>query len=268
MKRRILLIILAVFFCVFLAVSLAGKSVISQLECCVIQYDKLVSEYTISCTVHGGRHYCCYEGWLTEIVKQEGQKLKKDDVIARYSDSRGRSAVLKSPADGWLISLSGSQAVIEDGELMLYGYVPAEKYELLKAGQQGSFSVKGEIFLAEIAEKNDLAIEDGIQRSCQLVLKTEDRAQLMSGQKVNVLMPLQQVYGLCVDARALLVDEEGYWLLDSEAAKDLTNWKRYRLSVQVMVQSQGKAIISGVQLENREVLILPEEYRKVLSGDD
>ena len=268
MKRRILLIILAVFFCVFLALSLAGKSVISRLERCVVRYDKLVSEYTVSCTVHGDRHYCFYEGWLTEIVKQEGQRLKKDEIIARYSDSRGRSVVLKSPADGWLISLSGSQAVIEDDELKLYGYVPLEKYDLLRVGQQGSFSVSGETFLAEITEKNDLALETGVQRNCQLVLKTTDRVQLMSGQKVNVLMPLQQLYGLCVDARALLVDEEGFWLLDAKAADDPANWKNYRLEVQVMAQSHGKAIVSGVQLENREVLILPEEYRKVLLGDD
>lgn len=268
MKRRILLIILAVFFCVFLALSLAGKSAFSRLERCVIRYDKLVSEYTVSCTVHGERHYCFYDGCLTEIVKQEGQRLKKDDVIVRYSDSRGKAAVLKSPADGWLISLNGSQAVIEDDELRLYGYVPLEKYDLLRVGQQGSFSLNGETFLAEITEKNDLALEAGVQRSCQLVMKALDKVQLLSGQKVNVLLPLQQVYGLCVDAEALLVDEEGYWLLDAGAADDPANWKNYRLEVQVMAQSQGKAIVSGVQLENREVLILPEEYRKVLLGDD
>ncbi len=71
-----------------------------------------------------------------------------------------------------------------------------------------------------------------------------------------------------MDAGALLVDEEGYFLLDSSAANDLTDWSSYRLNVEVIAQSEGKAIVRGVQLENREVLLLPPEYWQVLGNAD
>ncbi|MBQ6654424.1 MAG: hypothetical protein IJM79_02750 [Erysipelotrichaceae bacterium] len=268
MKRRILLIILAVFMCAFLVTALAKRAALSQLDSCVIQYDKLISEYTLNCTVHGNRHYYCFDGYLTKIEKQEGDRVSRDDMLVRYTDSRGRSASLKTDSDGWLLSLSGNQAVVEDGQMRLYCQVPVEKYTLLRVGQQGSFTLNGRLIIAEIEEKNDIAVEEGRQLHCRLILKIVDEAELLSGQKVNVLMPLQQLYGLCVDEKALLVDEEGYYLLDAEAADDLTNWSAYRLNVQVIAQGQGKVMVSGIQLENREVLILPAEYLKVLSGHD
>ena len=267
MKKRFLIIVPAVFFCLYLAITLTGKAALAQLETCVIGYDKLISEYTLSCTVRGERHAVFFDGSITELERQEGEKLRKDDVILKYLDSRGKTVSLKADYDGWLLSVSGSQVVIEDGDLKLYAWVPREKYRLMKIGQQGSFSLSGRICLAEIIARNDVTVEDGRRRDCQVVLQTDGSTELMSGQKVNVLMPLEQVYGLCVDSRALLSDENGWFLLDSKAAGDLNNWKQYRLSVEVIAQSQGKALISGVQLEGREVLILPEQYWKVLNDD-
>ncbi len=268
MKRRFLIIILAVLFCALLIMTIAGKAAVSSLQTCIIQYDKLISEYTVSCQVRGQWHYQYFDGMIIDLQRQTGERLKKDDVILKYTDSRGRSVSLKAQCDGLLLSAESGVVIIEDEQLRLYGSVPMEKYDLVKTGQQGSFTLQGVIHLAEVEEKRETVGQKPDQRIWQLIFKTDDGLSLHSGQKVNVLMPLQQLYGLCVDAGALLVDEEGYFLLDSSAANDLTDWSSYRLNVEVIAQSEGKAIVRGVQLENREVLLLPPEYWQVLGNAD
>ncbi len=259
---------LTVLFCGFVLIAVSRKAAVSALKTCVIQYDKLISEYTVNCQVRGQWHYHYFDGYITELERQPGEWLKKDEVILKYTDNRGKTVSLKAQCDGLLTNTQGSPVIIEDQQLRLYGRVPLEKYELMKAGQQGSFTLSGRIILAEIEEKREIPAQQSDQRIWQLVLKSEDDSGLHSGQKVNVLMPLQQLYGLCVDAGALLIDEEGYFLLDAAAADDLVNWSAYRIGVEVITQSQGKALIRGEQLENREVLILPSEYWQVLNHDD
>jgi hypothetical protein len=266
MKRKFLIGILAVLFCVFLTVTLTRKAALSQLPSCTVVYDKLISEYTFSCEARGQRHYHYFDGYITSLEKQPGEWVNKDDVILKYTDSRGRSVSLKAVCDGLLLEASGSPIVIEDEQLKLYGTVPLEKYQLMKIGQQGSFRQQGRVFLTEIEEMG--ALPQGSRKNWQLVLSVDEQAGLLSGQKVNVLMPLEQLYGLCVDRMALLADEDGYFLLDSAALNDLANWRNYRISVEVICQSQQKALVQGIQLENREVLILSEPYRQVLIDAD
>ena len=263
MKKKILIIVLAVLFFVLIGRFFRQRQLSELIETAVVSYEKMTFEHEGVAQVHGKYHFQYFQGYLKQLRRQVNERVKENEIILVYVDERGREHELKAECCGYVNEIAADHLVLEDEQYRLYCCLPLERYRQLKIGQQGSFVLDGQIHLCEVSQLNERALMSEENDHYEVELRPLDELPLHGGQLLSIRIPLRQNYGLCIPAEALLEDEDGYFLIDEKYRQDSAHWEKYRIDVEVLYRNERQAMIEGVGLEGQEVCLLADLWQVI-----
>ena len=263
MKKKILIIVLAVLFFVLIGRFFRQRQLSELIETAVVSYEKMTFEHEGVAQVHGKYHFQYFQGYLKQLRRQVNERVKENEIILVYVDERGREHELKAECCGYVNEIAADHLVLEDEQYRLYCCLPLERYRQLKIGQQGSFVLDGQIHLCEVSQLNERALMSEENDHYEVELRPLDELPLHGGQLLSIRIPLRQNYGLCIPAEALLEDEDGYFMIDGKYRQDPAHWEKYRIDVEVLYRNERQAMIEGVGLEGQEVCLLADLWQVI-----
>lgn len=263
MKKKILIIVLAVLFFVLIGRFFRQRQLSELIETAVVSYEKMIFEHEGVAQVHGKYHFQYFQGYLKQLRRQVNERVMENEVILVYVDERGREHELKAECSGYVNEIAADHLVLEDEQYRLYCCLPLERYRQLKIGQQGSFVLDGQIHLCEVSQLNERALMSEENDHYEVELRPLDELPLHGGQLLSIRIPLRQNYGLCIPAEALLEDEDGYFMIDGKYRQDPAHWEKYRIDVEVLYRNERQAMIEGVGLEGQEVCLLADLWQVI-----
>ena len=267
MKKRCLLVFLLVLIIVFVIILFSGSQKVSEslIETTMVTSKDFYYQYNCLATVKGRQHIQYFYGNINTINCQLNDYVNKGEMLLTYNDEYGKKKNLTAQTDGYIEEIQSGLIIICDKQLYGEVYLPLNKYQMVKENDNLIIEIGDDYYSTTIKKKNDYGTDkNGI--TCYRVeidlQKYQDK--LLINQNISVCFTLQKQYGLVVDNKAILMDEKGYYMLDEEYKKKMTNKEMYRHDIKVLGRSEKETLISGKQLEGLMVCIIPEELKELL----
>ncbi|MDO4377528.1 MAG: hypothetical protein Q4C64_00075 [Erysipelotrichia bacterium] len=144
--------------------------------------------------------------------------------------------------------------------------VKQEIYEKVELGDMAVYQYDEDFYPCELIEKNDNGFEKDGQIFYSMKFKTFDNI-LLPKQNTIIKITVDKLSGLIVDKNALLQIDDKTYLLSEAYINDFSNIGKYKIPVDVICCTQDEALISGIDLECKNVCILDENLRRILEDD-
>ncbi len=266
MKRKILISIIAFLIVTIILTLIFSDSLLKgKVSYCQVNYGKLDKQYSMVATVNSNEHYQFFNGNIKSINYSLNDKISKDSIILEYYDVYDKVQKLKSEYDGHLIEFSSNYVKIIDSNHYLQLEVKQEIYQQLDENTTLVYLSGDNYFLASFISKSDKAIEKDGQLLFVVKFKPETNDLLLS-QNVIVKFTIESEYGLIVDSKAILQDDQGDYLLDQDYVNDISNADAHKIRIKVVYDDGSNSLIEAVGLENLTVCIVDDTLRQVIEN--
>lgn len=268
MKKKVLLTAVTVItllsvITVFLSAS--KKTVLNGIEETEVYRGSFQRQKKITAQIESGIHLYYFPGNIIEVYRNIGDEVKNKECILKYSDMYGNSKKLLSSTKGIITEISAGQVKVNDNCYYVSSYVDIETRNRLKLNSQHLFKTYNETLLTELDYVSSFGQKLNNQLLFEIRLNIIRGGNVLLKQQGTLMLNLEEMKDvLMVDKRALLKDEQGYYLLDCLWLEDADNISRYRIDVRVLESDDRTAVIDGIDIENQRVLVLSENIKELL----
>lgn len=267
MKKKILISIIVFLIVICIITLLFSNSLLKEaIELTQVHYGTVSGQYSCIATVKANEHYQFFNGVVKNLFYIEDQRVNKDDLILEYYDNYEKVQKLNSNYNGYLSEVSSNYIkIIDEDDLYLQVEIKQDIVQRLNEESICVYLINDNYYTATIKEISN----NGYLKNGQVVYTVKfdidyDDIFLLQ-ENVIVKISLEEKSGLIVDNRAVLLDEEGNYLLQEGYKDDLSNIDSYKVRIKVICADQSNSLIEAVGLENMSVCILSDSLRKVIS---
>lgn len=267
MKKKILISIIVFLIVICIITLLFSNSLLKDsIELTQVHYGTVSGQYSCVATVKANEHYQFFNGVIKNLFYSKDQKVNKNDLILEYYDNYEKVQKLNSNYNGYLSDISSNYIkLIDEDDLYLQVEIKQDIVQRLYENSICVYLINDNYYTATIKEISN----NGYLKNGQVVYAVkfdiDQDSSLLLQENVIVKITLEEKSGLIVDNRAILLDEQGNYLLLEGYKDDLSNIDSYKVRVKVICADQDNSLIEAVGLENISVCILSENLRKVIS---
>ena len=268
MKKKILIaIIVFLFLIVIICLNLSDNLVADNIIFSKIEYGKVYSQYNCLATVKGKEHYQFFNGVIKEIYYLPNDKIEKGQTILEYIDAYDKVIKLKSAYSGYIDDFTNTNVKITDKDLYFSVEVKKDIFNNIDENSFAIYKYDDKYYTTALIDKNDYGIDKDGQTFYLLKFKINEDTDFLLNQNVIIKISVNEQWGMVVDKRALLKKEGEYFLLEEGFATDYSHWEKYKIPIEVICCDDNNALISAIGIENINVYILDDFFKKVVQND-
>lgn len=268
MKKRILIaVIVFLFLIVIVCLNLSDNLVTDNIIFSKIEYGKVYSQYNCLATVKGKEHYQFFNGTIKDIYYLPNDKIEKDQTILEYTDVYDKVKKLKSAYSGYIDDFTNTNVKIIDNDLYFSAEVKKDIFNNIDENSFAVYKFDDKYYTTVLIDKNDYGIYKDGQIFYLLKFKINEDTKFLINQNVIIKITMNEQWGMVVDKRALLKNDGQYFLLEEGFANDYTHWEKYKIPIEVICCDDNNALISAIGVENINVCILDDFFKKVIQND-
>lgn len=268
MKKKILIaIIVFLFLIVIICLNLSDNLVADNIIFSKIEYGKVYSQYNCLATVKGKEHYQFFNGVIKEIYYLPNDKIEKGQTILEYIDAYDKVIKLKSAYSGYIDDFTNTNVKITDKDLYFSVEVKKDIFNNIDENSFAIYKYDDKYYTTALIDKNDYGIDKDGQTFYLLKFKINEDTDFLLNQNVIIKISVNEQWGMVVDKRALLKKEGEYFLLEEGFATDYSHWEKYKIPIEVICCDDNNALISAIGIENINVCILDDFFKKVVQND-
>ena len=264
-------LIAVVIVVITIAVMIALRSVGSQIlldnvETVTVEPAAFRWKYRTQGTVISNRHEYYFEGTVITVLKQQTDRISKDEVIFRYRDSEGKEKDYVSEIDGYLEEIGVNSVVISDLDYYLKVMLKGRQFDLTSEGCQALFQSDDREYLATLFQKKDYGIRKDDSVYYEADFHLDDNTGLKLNQQGTVTILIKEVDGvLAVDERAVMQKRDGTYLLKADWLNGKGDVEDCLIKVSVTAYDDGIAYLSDQGLEGIRACILSDYVMEMLN---
>lgn len=268
MKKKILIaVIVFLFLIVIICSNLSDNLVADNIIFSKIEYGKVYSQYNCLATVKGNEHYQFFNGVIKEIYYLPNDKIEKGQIILEYIDAYDKVIKLKSAYSGYIDDFTNTNVKITDKNLYFSAEVKKDIFNNIDENSFAIYKYDDKYYTTTLIDKNDYGINKDGQTFYSLEFKINEDTDFLLNQNVIIKISTNEQWGMVVDKRALLKKEGEYFLLEEGFAIDYSHWEKYKIPIEVICCDDNNALISAIGIENINVCILDDFFKKVVQND-
>lgn len=267
MRNKIIVVsVLSAVIVVVLTLLNRGSNILSEnIKTTAVFVGDFQQQYKSTAVVSSYQHSYFFNGYITSLKVAVGDYVVNDSVLLSYKDFENKSYSLKTGVDGYVSEISSDRVIINDLNFFIVCKLNLEHFELISEDCEAIFSSNKRDYLATFLKKSAYGYQIDDLVYYDAFFNLDDNNSLKLNQQGNLVFLLNRKEALIVDKSALLSDEQGDFLIDSRWLKDLSNFEKYRIEIKILEVNDRYAIISGIELEDREVCIVDGDLRAFLS---
>lgn len=194
-------------------------------------------------------------GTLFSCPVQKGQTVSRGTVLAEYYDAYGSKKKLLSRQDGLVMEIEPSAITLGGSQRFLTAYLPLDILNKCPPYTVGLFTSQSRQYAARLLEVSPL-VSDSEKQRAGVVFSAEQADGLLIGQSGTLTVQLEKMTAvLTVDRSAVFSDDQGSFVADEQWISDLSHPDKYRHDVALIAADEKTAVIEGIGLESRQVII-------------
>lgn len=194
-------------------------------------------------------------GTLFSCPVQKGQTVSRGTVLAEYYDAYGSKKKLLSRQDGLVMEIEPSAITLGGSQRFLTAYLPLDILNKCPPNAAGLFTSQSRQYAASLLEVSPL-VSDSEKQRAGVVFSAEQADDLLIGQSGTLTVQLEKMTAvLTVDRSAVFSDDQGSFVADEQWISDLSHPDKYRHDVALIAADEKTAVIEGIGLESRQVII-------------